>query len=212
MNMCGFDCVDTTSNPRHCGKCMIACAGSCTAGKCSCETPTPANLVRNGGFDSTVTDWRADSKLMLRRTPQDASSCPGSGALTLTYERPEANFTPDIWQCIELASDQGTYNAGVWTYVDPASPRGYVDFWVMWSDQPGCRERDGVPTPFQRRALPETERSGEWRQLRMDNLTPPPDTRSVRIRFGIYAQETSTLPVSATADLFYLTPAPGSWK
>jgi hypothetical protein len=46
----------------------------------------------------------------------------------------------------------------------------------------------------------------------MDNITPPPGTRSVRIRFGIYAQETSTLPFSAIADMFYLTPAPGTWK
>jgi hypothetical protein len=209
---CGLECVDTVSNPQHCGKCMITCAGSCTGGKCACETPSPANLVRNGGFDANVSEWRFGTQLTLRRSPQDASSCSGSGSLTLTFERPQADYTPDIWQCIELASDQGTFNAGVWTYVEPAAPRGYVDFWVEWYAQPLCLQGAGALPRFERRALPSTERSGEWRQLRIDNITPPPGTRSVRIRFGIYAQETSMMPFAAVADMLYFTPAPGGWK
>jgi hypothetical protein len=209
---CGFECVDTNSNPLHCGKCMIACAGTCSVGKCACEPASAANLVRNGGFDTTTSDWQFGSKLALSRGTEDASSCSASGSLTLTYAQPGANFTPDIWQCIELASDQGTFNAGVWTRIEPTSPRGYVDFWVEWYPQPACQQQDGISTPYERRALPETERTGEWRKLGMNNITPRPGTRSVRIRFGIYAQETSTQPFVAHADMIYFTPAPGGWR
>jgi hypothetical protein len=190
---------------------MIACSGACSAGRCACETPTPANLVKNGGFDTTVTDWKASSKLSLRRWSQDASSCTSSGSLTLTYERPEADYTPDVWQCLDLANDQGTFNAGVWAYVEPTSPKGYVDFWIEWYDQPLCVQSGGALPTYQRRALAPSERSGEWRQLRVDNIAPPPGTRSVRVRFGIYAQETSIAPFVAVADMFYLSPAPARW-
>jgi len=52
--MCGAQCVDTQTDPNHCGNCQTTCAGPCNAGHCSGFTSSYAGDV-----------WEADTHIAV---------------------------------------------------------------------------------------------------------------------------------------------------
>jgi hypothetical protein len=54
MTTCGTSCVETDTDPNHCGMCNNACAGgrTCTAGVCDCPPETPLCGDRCADFDT----------------------------------------------------------------------------------------------------------------------------------------------------------------
>jgi hypothetical protein len=62
VSQCGADCVDTLTDPRHCGKCDLACpgSGSCVSGECEvseCVTSSFDGHAYLSCYGSRLTTW-----------------------------------------------------------------------------------------------------------------------------------------------------------
>ncbi len=89
-------------------ECMTGSCGGrcCNAGPtCTCPQPTPANLVKNPGFDTDLSNWTivaGDGEVVF--AANDADSCPFSGSafVSLTV----GPTSPRISQCISVSPPQ----------------------------------------------------------------------------------------------------------
>jgi hypothetical protein len=95
------------SRPEECtsGLCGGRC---CPAGSpCRCTQPSSANLLRNAGFDSSLTSWK-DGGVQATWSQIDSEGCPYSGSVSLGD-----TATGDPSQCVAV-NPGVTYNFGGW--------------------------------------------------------------------------------------------------
>jgi hypothetical protein len=91
------------------------CSGRCCASgtPCMCPQPSAGNLVKNPGFDSSLTGWTVDSgPAIINWQPgtlldgngsyADANACPYSGAAYVDDEG-DPGSSQLIWQCVTMA-------------------------------------------------------------------------------------------------------------
>ena len=132
LSVCGNACVDTNTDPNHCGGCPASCtsgtphcvSGRCvqcavftdcptgylacsSSGTCVCRQKSSTNLVQNPAFDGSLASWTLLSPFGGAPTynTDDSDACPGSGSLYL------GSFGAEATQCIPIGENV-SYNFG----------------------------------------------------------------------------------------------------
>jgi hypothetical protein len=148
---CGDLCVDPQTSDQHCGRCDHPCPVGCNNGVCRCPTPSPANLIRNGGLDRDTGTWRAYSSMgpTLSWKPEDAADCSGSGSMVVHNTAAQRNISQSALQCIRVVPGT-SYDFGGWMKETPAAMAPDAALLLDWFASTDCSDTyfDQVQTDY----------------------------------------------------------------
>jgi hypothetical protein len=85
------------------------CGGRCCAAGCTCTQPSPANLLRDPGFDHDISGWTINAGA-LTRSLSDVERCPYSGSLSTTI--PAGAAERSLERCMSNTPLRGDFNFG----------------------------------------------------------------------------------------------------
>jgi hypothetical protein len=75
---------------------------------CSCPQPSSANLLKNPGFDTDLSNWNVTSgDGSITWANADATSCPYSGSVYVTST--DSAMGPRLWQCVPISPSQSAF-------------------------------------------------------------------------------------------------------
>jgi hypothetical protein len=170
-NACFNSCMDTSSNPNACGSSCTICSGStpsCKAGSCTCHTPDMTNLLKNPGFDGTISPWLTSGNAGYDKS-NDAENCSMSGSAHVTA------FGDVFQQCVKV-TPQVNYNLHFRFKGDLPGQRGGCSFFAYTDG--GCQTPS--PNAVNTTTVTDFNDGFSWSTAQFSDDTPV-DTNSVYV-------------------------------
>lgn len=183
--------ICTAANECSSGSCGGRCCPSSAA--CKCSQPSTANLIKNPGFDTGVSNWAVltgDSLSWSNGSGDDAESCPFSGSAKAVTNT--AGFP--AYQCVPLTGGV-QYNFGL-------RARYPVGCRIMAHDGPTCGGND-LGVQFDQNLWLNTE----WSDDLSSSVTMPVGAMSA----SVSCFSSLDPPAPFWIDMVYLTPMPGRY-
>ena len=172
------------------------CGGRCYVAGCTCTLPSPANLLKDPGFDVDVSNWTTSTGTIMRAL-FDAERCPYSGSLAAT-----ADSAQSVTQCVPNTPLFGDFVFGGAFRIDSNGPS---------APPPICQSSfySGFNCDADVIVTNETDppaAGGTWRSI---SGVVPNVTGANSVAFNCYLG--STTGVTYYLDMLYLSKAPGGF-
>jgi hypothetical protein len=139
------------------------------------------------------------------RGAEDAISCPGSGSANLTIAPAEMGLVAGMSQCISGLQPGRIYNFGGWIRRRQGAEEASFYLAIHLHPGAGCPWNPAVDI----RRVAETRDKDGWVHA-TGEVEIPADIKSATFDVTLIAPG-GVNAVNASADLLYVTPAPGRW-